>query len=145
MPELYFNVALQRRFINAFISNLIPIIVVAFLLFAVLIIITPQREGVTLLGFSASAALSFCAALFFVVIIAHVNLRANLAAQGIIYLEIFYFFLYGAILSVAVNAILIASPINVALVQYKGNFIARLLYWPVLLGLLLAVTLAAFV
>ena len=33
-PELYFNVSLKREFINAFISNMIPIIVVALLLFA---------------------------------------------------------------------------------------------------------------
>ena len=33
IPELYFNVALKRQFINIFVSNLIPIIVVALLLF----------------------------------------------------------------------------------------------------------------
>jgi len=138
-------VALQRRFINAFVSNLIPIIVVALLLFAVLLTVASrQQDGANLTGFSTSAVLSFCAALFFVVIIAHVNLRTSLAAQGIIYLELFYFLMYGAILSVAINSILIASPVNLSLIRYKDNFIARLLYWPVIIGVLLALSLAAF-
>ena len=145
LPELYFNVALQRRFINAFVSNLIPIIVVALLLFAVLLTVASrQQDGANLTGFSTSAVLSFCAALFFVVIIAHVNLRTSLAAQGIIYLELFYFVMYVAILWVAINAILIASPVTLGLIRYKDNFIARLLYWPVVIGVVLAVSLAAF-
>lgn len=142
LPELYFNVALQRRFINAFVSNLIPIIVVALLLFAVLLTVASREQDGA--GFSTSGVLSFCAALFFVVIIAHVNQRTSLAAQSIIYLELFYFVMYGAILSVAINAILIASTLSIGPIHYRNNFIARLLYWPVVIGVLLALSLAAF-
>ena len=78
------------------------------------------------------------------VIIAHVNQRTSLSAQGVIYLELFYFVMYGAILSVAINAILIASPVTVRLIDYRKNFIARVLYWPVVTGVLLALSLAAF-
>ena len=144
IPELYFNVALKRQFINIFVSNLIPIIVVALLLFCVLLTMTTRPEGANLFGFNTSAVLSFCAALFFVVIISHVNLRTNLSAQGIIYLESFYFLMYGAIMGVAVNAIIIASPFTMGLIHYRDNFLVRLTYWPILLSVLLLVTLFTF-
>ena len=83
IPELYFNIGLERRFANIFISNLIPIIVVAFLLFAVLLTVNAGREGSSLFGFSTSSVLSFAAALFFVVIIAHVNLARTFRAKGL--------------------------------------------------------------
>ncbi|MCH8987722.1 MAG: hypothetical protein IIA92_02835 [Chloroflexi bacterium] len=144
IPELYFNIGLKRRFINAFVSNLIPIIVVSFLLFAVLLTVKSRRDDGNLLGFSTSGVLSFSAALFFVVIVAHVNLRTSLAAQGIIYLELFYFLMYGAILSVAINSLTVASSAGGWFVRYGDNLIARLIYWPVITGLLLAFTLVAF-
>ena len=144
VPDLYFNIGLKRRFINAFISNLIPITVVAFLLFAVLLTVRSRRDDGNLLGFSTSGVLSFSAALFFVIIIAHVNLRTSLAAQGIIYLELFYFLMYGAILSVAINSLIVASSAGGWFVRYDDNLIARLMYWPVITGLLLAFTLVAF-
>ena len=62
---------------------------------------------------------------------AHVNLRVNLAAQGSIYLESFYFLMYGAILPVAVNSIILASPNHPRFLVHQGNLIASLLYWPV--------------
>ena len=105
---------------------------------------TVETEGASLFGFNTSAVLSFCAALFFVVIITHVNLRTNLSAQGIIYLELFYFLMYGAIMGVAVNAIIIASPLTIGLVHYRDNFLVRLTYWPILFSVLLLVTLFTF-
>lgn len=40
IPELYFNIVLKRRFMNAFIINLLPLLTVAALLFAVLMTVT---------------------------------------------------------------------------------------------------------
>ncbi len=95
-------------------------------------------------GFDSSTVLGFCAALFFVIIIARVELRTSLAAQGIIYLELFHFLMYGAILSVAINSIVVASPSSNKLVRCGDNLAAQLLYWPVITGGLLGLTLDAF-
>ena len=97
------------------------------------------------MGFSASAILGYCAALMFVVIIAHISLRANLGApQGIIYLEYIYFVTYGAILSVSLNAIIFAAAPDIRLFQYRDNLVGDVAFWPTVFGLLLAFTMLAF-
>ena len=82
--------------------------------------------------------------LFFVVILGHIDLRSKLTSSEIIYLEYFFFVMYLAILAVSVNSILFVSHANVSLIQYKDNFIPKLLYWPVIASLLLGVTLWVF-
>ena len=97
-PELYYNIGLKRNFISSIISNLIPLIVVSFLLFAVLMISTRNDKNIRLYGFNSAIVLSYCAALFFVLIVSHISLRDKLAATGVIYLEYFYFVLYFVLL-----------------------------------------------
>ena len=143
--ELYYNMDLSRKFLDPFISHVIPVAVAALLLFAVLVIFSSRRERLGMLGFSASAVLAYCAAIFFVVILQHISLRTTLdAPQGIIYLEYFYFLTYGAILAVSVNAILFASAPNLKILQFRDNLISGISFWPVFLGLFLAFTLIAF-
>jgi len=143
--ELYFNVSLSRRFIDPFVSHVVPIAVVMLLLFAVLVIFSARQERLGVLGFSASAILGYCAALMFVVIIAHISLRSNLGApQGIIYLEYIYFATYGAILSVSLNAIIFAAAPGIRLFQYRDNLVSDVAFWPTFFGLLLVFTLVAF-
>jgi len=144
VPELYYNVGMKRRFLTPFISYLTPLVVVAFLLFAVLMISTKDEAKVARYGFTSSTVLAYCAALFFVLIVSHVALRQKLAADGGIYLEYFYFTLYFAILAVSVNSILLASDARFSLVHCRDNMIARLLYLPVILALVLGTTLAVF-
>lgn len=143
-PELYFNVGLKRDFIDPFISDMIPIVIVAFLVFAVLMISTRQEEQIGLFGFSTSAVLGYCAALFFVLIVSHVHLRETLAARGIIYLEYFYFVMYAAVLVVSTNSILFASSVGPRFIHYKDNLVVKLLYWPTVLGAILGITTYVF-
>jgi hypothetical protein len=82
--------------------------------------------------------------LFFVVIIAHINLRDDLATQGVIYLESFYFVLYGAILIIALNSLLVTSNVQFQVLRYRDNLIPKLLYWPVIMLISFVVTLFAF-
>ncbi len=143
-PELYYNVGLKRDFISSIISSLIPLIVVSFLLFAVLMISTKNDKNISFYGFSSAIVLSYCAALFFVLIVSHISLRDKLAATGVIYLEYFYFVLYFVLLCVSINSILLASCIENKFVDYKDNLIFKLLYWPIVLGMLLVITLINF-
>ena len=142
--ELYFNIGVKRDFIGSIISDLIRLIVVSILLFAVLLISTKNDEKISLYGFSSSATLTYCAALFFVLIISHVSLRDKLAVAGIIYLEYFYFILYFVLLVVSINSILLASSTDHKLIHYGDNLIVKLLYWPVILGMLFVITLINF-
>jgi len=91
VPELVFHVGLSRQFADAFISHVILVVIVAFLLFAVLVIVTLRRESIGIFGCTTANVLAYCAALFFVVVVSRISLRTGLDAPGdVVYLEYFY-------------------------------------------------------
>ncbi len=143
-PELYFQIGVNRRFLNPFISNLTPIIVVLLMLFAVLITSSKKTDKIQVLGFNAATTLASSSALFFVVLISHIDLRGSLAANEIFYMEYFYVVTYATILSIAINAILFTWNINIPFVQYRDNLLPKLFYWPVITLTMLVVTLIKF-
>ena len=61
-----------------------------------------------------------------------------------IYLEQFYFAAYVAILLVSVNTILFSAGRGGRFIHYRDNLIPHLLYWPVILISMLALTFFAF-
>ena len=143
VPELYFTVVAKRKFITVFISNVMPSLVLACLLFCLQIIISHKRENEAL-NFTALEIVSASGAFIFIVILDQISLRSSIAAGGIIYIEFFYFILYIVILWVTVNAIVLASGFQVPLIRYRNNILLKIFYWPVVLTLLLIVTLFAF-
>lgn len=144
IPELYFNVGLARLFVDPFIADMLPIVVVCLLVFAVLLITTVKAGDIELKGFSSANVLSYCAALYFVLIVSHVHLRETLNAFGIIYLEIFYFCMYFIILIVSANSLAITSEKTPAFIRNNDNYIARLCYFPFITLTLLIATIWMF-
>ncbi len=142
-PELYYNIQINRHFINPFITDLVPIVVVMLMLFATVAL--GRREDIAgKIGFNSLAVVSACSALFFVVIYNHVNIRTELATSGIVYMEYFYFITYAAILFVSVNSILVSLFSKNKIIAYKDNLFARLLFWPVSLGIIFLITYFVF-
>ncbi len=144
VPELYFNLAIHRQIMGAPVSYLIPLIVVAFLLFTVLMIAPKDKDKNELLGFSSANVLAYCASLFFVLIISHMSLREALFAKRIIYLEYFYFTLYFALAIVSTSSItFVYRKANIANREYEGLLI-KLFYWPFILLIFLIITAIRF-
>ncbi len=133
-PELYFTIIYKRGLIGILIARIIPLSVVAILLFITMLL---SRQG----GMEVVGA---CAGLIFVLIVDQIGLRGQIAANGIIYLEYFYFVLYLLILLVAVNAILLNGDRKLSLIEYKNNLLPKVLYWPSLLTMLLIITAVVF-
>jgi hypothetical protein len=146
-PELHFSITLSRRFGNAFVVALVPLISVMVLLFSVLVMATGDRDKASMLGFNASGAIGGASALLFVVMLAHVSLRRELATVGLVYLEYFYLVAYAAVLAVSVNVYLFS-------VGHRGrvldrlhandNLIPKLAFWPLMLVSMAVVTVAVF-
>ena len=88
--------------------------------------------------------LAAASGLLFAVILKHNQIRGGVGTQGLSYIETIPIILYGIIVVVVLNAILLASPLNVRPIRHRNNLIPTLAYWPVVLGLLLAVTLIVF-
>ena len=95
-------------------------------------------------GFNAAGTIASSGAFIFILLLDQVNLRNTIAVAGIVYIEALYFVLYIIILLVTINALLIASNMNLTILRDRDNLIPKLMYWPTLLILSLAVTLITF-
>ena len=137
-PELYFNIVVQRKFLSPFITNIVPLLVVAILAFTVLM--TINKDGGQLLGFSGFGVVEACAAFFFVVTITQAQVRDALEVSNLIYLDYFFFIIYLVLLGVSINSIIFTRTDRFQLIEYRDNLIPKMAFWPLLLGLLLVVT-----
>ncbi len=133
--EFFFNLGADRKFINAFVINLVPLLVVAVLLFAAVMTISNDKEQAGLFGSSTSGVIGTCSALFFVVLLSHIQVRSMFAGSGLVYIEYFYLVMYGMVLATALNAYLFSLKRmrNHWLLHYRDNYIAKVTFWPVLL------------
>ncbi|WP_339075447.1 hypothetical protein [Teredinibacter turnerae] len=142
-PELYYNFVIKRRFDNAFTVHLLPLFLVAVLLFAALLTTSEEHEKSGLLGFNISGFLGMCSALFFVVLIAHIQLREQFAGAGVVYLEYYYIVMYVVLVASTVNTYLFAiRPRAIEKwITYKDNIIPKVCYWPSIMIALNLITL----
>ena len=146
-PELYFNVTLARSFVNAFVIALVPLFVVLILLYAVLIMATADKEKAEVMGFNATGAIGASTALLFVVMLAHIDLRREFQASGLVYLEYFYLATYAAVLGVSLNVYLFSARGGGRILEFlhrDDNLFPKLAFWPAVLLFLAVVTAMVF-
>ena len=140
-PELSFQVTLSRQFLDPFVSAMLPVIVVGCLLYTLLMVGTKDEEKVKATGFQAIAIPPAAATLLFPVIYAEISLRSRIFSSRLLYLDYFYFVMYAVILLVAANALAFALGRN-GLINRQDNALAKLVYWPVVLGTCFLISLA---
>lgn len=132
VPELNFNIVIARNILNPLFSYLIPLLFVAFMLFAIVM------SGKT------THIISYAGAMLIVITVTHVSLRESIAVQGISYMETFYLVLYPMIVAITVNFLLRAGIRRFQFLHFRDNLIPKLLYWPVILAVNFIVTLIMF-
>lgn len=141
--EIFFTIGLKRDFASPFFNFVSYFAVLALLLFAVLCLTTEDAEKKGRWGISTFGVVGTCSGLLFASILKHNELRAIIGPQQLAYLELLPALINLAIVLVALNALLLASPLAVRFVRYRDNLLPNLLFWPALLGLLLAFTVFA--
>jgi len=144
VPILQFNVLSRRRMLTPFISHIAPLLIVAALLHGVLISSSFNEEKKTSSGFTTFGVLETSGAFFFTIALMHIDLRRGLDLDTITYLESLYITAYFVLLLVAINSLVFTITDAVPLLEYRDNLVAKLLFWPVTLGAVLAVTVATF-
>lgn len=138
-PELYYNIVIKRRSANAFIVYLLPLFLVAALLYSALLTVTGSTEQAERHGFNTSGVLATCAALVFVVLLAHIQLREQFAGSTGVYMEYFYFLMYAVLVAAVVNTYLFSARLSAShggmrgVIHYRDNLIPKVAFWPVLL------------
>lgn len=135
MPVLSYRIGIKRSFINAFISNIIPLIVVAIILFFVLLF--PA-------GVDIDKVLGISTSLSFVVVFSHIGIRKTIIVDELFYLEYFFFVLYGCVVTTPIKAFLVKYGYKGKLVTYRDGIIIKAVYWPVLLSILFIITALVF-
>lgn len=136
--ELSFNMVLDRRIIEPVFANLLPLAVSGFMVFALLLVVKESTRG------NVVQILSAYSALFFVVILSELDLRRRLSSSSIMYIEYFYFVMYGAILTVALITLTNAYTGHFPRLEQREHLTPKLLFWPAILVSLLAITLVTF-
>ncbi len=143
-PELYFNIGIKRNFLDPFVSNLSPVVVVLIMLFAIVTTISKKETLIDLTGFNASRILASCSALFFVVLISHIDMRSTLQATELIFMENFFFLTYVGILMVSVNAIVFTWGLPIRFITYQDNLLPKLSFLPMITGAMFVMSLWTF-
>ena len=143
-PELYFNVGVKREVLDAVVAYLIPMFILLLMSFGVQFIVTQIPDKMSMHGISTTGLIAYYASLFFIGILAHLDIRRTLNAAGVVYIEYFYFALYVILLLQTVNSIIFAATDHVGFLEYKDNLIPKVIFFPITLGLMFAVTIYMF-
>lgn len=143
-PELGFNVVAKRDFLDPFFASLLPIAVVNCILFVLLLCSRRDDKERDRFGFKPMTALSVVAGTLFVILVAHNNTRSRVAANELIFLELFFFAAYATIILVAANAIAVTRIRQRSWLHLGDNLPPKIAFWPVTLLTFLAITVAAF-
>ena len=143
--EFYINIGIRRKFINAFVINLVPLFVVALLLFAQAMTVSGDKERMEKFGFNTTGAIATCSALFFVVMLAHVQVRRLFAGSELVYIEYFYLIMYVVILLTALNAYVfsLGKLERFNIIHHHDNFIPKVAFWPLVLWMMAIATVMA--
>ncbi len=140
LPELHFRVVVIREVLDILVIRIMPLLVVAVLLFGLLMSMTTDEEQSERFGFDNLAVLGAASALLFVVIIAHMELRDEFPGSGILYLEYYFFVLYAAVVLVGLLAYLFSYE-GARRIPVSYHFVSKVTFWPLIIGSLTAITL----
>jgi hypothetical protein len=142
-PELHYNFVIKRMFENAFIVYLLPLSLVSMLLFAALLTVSRDADLSSRHGFNTSGFIAANSALFFVVMLAHIQLRGEVAGASIVYIEYFYILMYMVLVSATANTYIFSTQTApwLAFIHYNDNIIPKISYWPIILSSLIGITL----
>jgi hypothetical protein len=143
-PDLYFNLAVERDFLGPMLEHGVLEAAIAILLFLLLVLMTHRTAEQDGAGLSAFDLIVAAGGLLFAVILDHNAIRGAVESQQLVYLEYFPLILDVFIVLVVLSAVLRAKQWRIPFLGYTGDLVPVYVYWPALLGTLLAVTLRTF-
>ena len=135
VPTLHYNVRLNRKLLNAFVTYLIPIGVTLCMIYILILASTKSgdRQGI----------IESMAAFFFVLIFSHIDLRKDIVTADLIFIEYFYFITYVMIVLSTLNLITYTKD-RTQMFDYNDNQLYRAVYFPTFFMLVLIVMLFKF-
>jgi hypothetical protein len=136
--ELAFDLVINRRIIEPMFSNLLPLAVSGFMVFALLLIVKEATRGNVVQTVSAFSGL------FFVIVLSQIDLRRRVTGASILYIEYFYFVMYGSIVFAALTTLTNGWPGIFPAIERHEHFYPKVLFWPAILAVIAVITLVVF-
>jgi hypothetical protein len=143
-PEFYYNIIVRRNFVTPFVSRLFPLFIMFAILFVVQLMFSQDEEKKKAFGLNAFAVMGVVITFFFSTLLSHNSLRQELNVDKIIFIENFHFIAYLMLLLATIKTLLFIGGKGTRFVQYKQGLIPKLLYWPMLTGLVFMVSFLNF-
>ena len=130
-PQPFFEIVVRRNLIDALVSDLIPLAVIAVLLFIVLLVSGPNKDNYVIVITS----------IFFATIFAQIRFRSKIPQAEIVYLESLYFILYIFMLVLLFICFLAQKDIKIKYFTTRNEMMLKLIYWPLLLSVFVVISL----
>ena len=137
--QLNFNVIFERKLTNPFIIFLLPLLIILFSIYAILLVTFRDK-----LKSDAFTALSSYTAIFFTLVILHQTLRNQYQAGELFYIEYFFFFTYITILLLIFYTLIMRLNRFNVIINKKFAPYLRIFFWPVQFGLWFIITMITF-
>lgn len=129
-PELHFVATTQRLLTDTFIDDLLPLFLIALLLFVVFL--TDIGHGYQVFAAYAS--------IFFGIVVAQLHFRGKIPTNQLVYFEMIYVIMYLALIVTLMFTLLKLQNPDPNSPEAKQGNIAEILYWPVLLSSIIVLT-----
>ncbi|CAG8999235.1 MAG: hypothetical protein CENE_01204 [Candidatus Celerinatantimonas neptuna] len=139
--NLRYHLSIRRMLVGPLITHVMPLAVVSFLIYCMLQLWTKDQIKQRMWGFTTTGILQYSASMFFILVIAHVSLRDELDARGMIFIEYFYFLAYIQIILVAISGLFYTTREHLPGLDYHQGLLIKQWYWPVFLTLALLMSL----
>jgi hypothetical protein len=142
LPELAFNIIVERDFLSAFMINITLQLVSISLLYSLILMLTSNKHLSSKFSASVSSGIGTCAAIFFVVLLAHIDIRKNFPGAGIVYIEYFYLLSYFFVALTAFAIYWFNSRENATTKGLFANdgFLLKVSFWPIYTLLICLIT-----
>ncbi|QIS02976.1 hypothetical protein F5X71_12215 [Nocardia brasiliensis] len=138
--ELYFNVGVSRGLLGPLLGRIVPVLLLAVLMFLSLFVITTDPDRRPISGFTAFAIITFSVSTVLVVAVNDNAARTEVGSSGISYIEYWYFTLYVMTLLVALNAILLLHGALGKALTWRDNLLPKVAFWPLFTAIMFTAT-----
>jgi len=120
--HLIYNAIIHRNLINPFVIYLLPLLVILFTLFAILLIIKKTSLPLSIIGAHSG--------LFFALIVLQRSMREQYPSGSTLYMEYAFFYTYITIILLIIHTILMFYYKRWEKYQDRSLYLMRILFWP---------------
>ena len=142
--DLTLNISLQRDFLSNFFATFLPFFVLLLLAFIGLIFSSGIEEKSKVYSFKASNMQGIASGFILFLVFSIVSIRKQAVSNSLLYIEYLYFFTFIVLLTLVLSVVHIYAQ-KKSLFGYKDGLYVKVLYWPIILGVMLLITYFNFI